>query len=228
MNLKEWLNANYITLISIILSGIISLIISNYYYNKGNRNNLKLAVIHPMIRILEDGYSRNNYDKLCEIAKGYSTRYLKKSEAKKLNNLLLAYKEASKYSDIEVNADILFSFFEDKLRKNQIDTKPFPVEYQGEIVDNDYPPNLLYLSLDLENVLKKYDPYFEPDKCEDMVNSLYKKYCKEYYNSDKIEFFNDCTLEGVLEKSNFRAKWNEKYNAVEEAKEQFIKLSIAR
>lgn len=62
MSLKEWFNTNLFsncfTLITVALSGIISLIISAAYYHKGNRNNLKMSVIHPIIRILKDTYSR--------------------------------------------------------------------------------------------------------------------------------------------------------------------------
>lgn len=48
--------SNFFTLITVVLSGIISLIISALYYQKGNRNNLKMAVIHPIIRLLANGY----------------------------------------------------------------------------------------------------------------------------------------------------------------------------
>lgn len=232
MSFEDWFNmnlySNCFTLITVVLSGIISLIISAAYYHKGNRNNLKMAVIHPIIRLLEDSYSRKNYNELCEIAKDYSTRYLRKAEAQKLNSLLLAYKEVSIYNDIAVNADILFSYFEYKLKKNQIDPKPVPVEHEGEIVYSDYPPDLFYLSQDLEKALKRYDPDFEPDECTDAVTSLYEHYCKEYYTSNKIKYFDDYTLKEVLKKSEIRAKWDKKFDVVKEAKEQFLKLKIAQ
>ena len=66
--LENW-NANIFTLFTVLLSGIISLIISAAYYRKGNRNNLKMSVIHPIISILNDSYSRNNYKKIEEIAR---------------------------------------------------------------------------------------------------------------------------------------------------------------
>ena len=106
--LENW-NANIFTLFTVLLSGIISLIISAAYYRKGNRNNLKMSVIHPIISILNDSYSRNNYKKIEEIAREYSVRYFKKKELKKLNSLLEAYKEISVYNDIQINANSLFS-----------------------------------------------------------------------------------------------------------------------
>lgn len=232
MSFIEWFNqnlfSNCFTLITVILSGIISLIISAAYYHKENRNNLKMAVIYPIVRLLDDGYSRKNYDKLSEIAKDYSTRYLKKSESEKLNSLLLAYKEVSTYNDVAVNADILFSYFEYRLKKNNINPTPIPVEYDGEIVYSDYPPDLHYLSQDLEKALRRYDPNFEPDECKDMVISLYEQYCKEYYTSDKINYFDDYTLKEVLKKSEIRAKWDKKFDIAKTAKEQFLKLKIAQ
>lgn len=127
--LENW-NANIFTLFTVLLSGIISLIISAAYYRKGNRNNLKMSVIHPIISILNDSYSRNNYKKMEKISKEYSVRYFKRKELKKLNTLLETYKEISAYNDIQINADSLFSYFEYKLKKEGIDPKPFPIEYE--------------------------------------------------------------------------------------------------
>ena len=232
MGFKEWFNTNIFsncfTLITVILSGIISLIISAIYYHKGNRNNLKMSVIHPIIRLLDDAYSRKNYDRLSEIAKDYSARYLKKVETERLNALLLAYKEVSTYNDVSVNADILFSYFEYKLKKNGVNPKPVPIEHEGEIVYSDYPPDIFYLTQDLEKLLRRYDPNFEPDECENMVVSLYKQYCKDNYTSDNISYFDDYTLEEVLKKSEIRAKWDKKFDEAKTAKEQFLKLKIAK
>ena len=104
MGFKEWFDTNWysncFTMITVVLSGIVSLIISAVYYHKGNRNNLKMSVIYPIVRLLKDGYTRQNYNSLCEISKEYSTRYMSKNEAKKLMLLLVAYKEVSTYSDI--------------------------------------------------------------------------------------------------------------------------------
>ncbi|MFR5116825.1 MAG: hypothetical protein ACLTDV_07200 [Eubacterium sp.] len=65
-----------------------------------------------------------------KISKEYSVRYFKRKELKKLNTLLETYKEISAYNDIQINADSLFSYFEYKLKKEGIDPKPFPIEYE--------------------------------------------------------------------------------------------------
>lgn len=54
----EWLLknecANLFTLFSIIVSGLISLVISKYYYKKGNRENLEMSVIVPLCSLLSN------------------------------------------------------------------------------------------------------------------------------------------------------------------------------
>ena len=220
--------ANCFTIITVVLSGIISLAISAVYYRKGNRNNLKMAVIHPIIRLLEEAYTRQNYNILCDISKEYSVRYMSKNEAKKLTLLLSAYKEVSSYNDIYVSANILFSYFEYTLKKNNIDVKPVPFEHEGEIIYYDYPPDLHYLSNDLERLLNKIEPELQPDEFKEAVIELYEHYCKEYYTSEKIEYFEDYTIKEVMSKSKIRQKWNEKFDDAQKAKEQFLSLKIVR
>lgn len=53
-------------------------------------------------------------------------------------------------------------------------------------------------------------------------------YCKEYYSSKEIEYFDDYTLQEVLEKSKIREEWDNKFDAVKDAKEQFLTLKIAK
>ena len=220
--------ANCFTIITVVLSGIISLAISAVYYRKGNRNNLKMAVIHPIIRLLEEAYTRQNYNILCDISKEYSVRYMSKNEAKKLTLLLSAYKEVSLYNDIYVSANILFSYFEYTLKKNNIEVKPVPFEHEGEIIYYDYPPDLHYLSNDLERLLNKIEPELQPDEVKEAVIELYEHYCKEYYTSEKIEYFEDYTIKEVMSKSKIRQKWNEKFDDAQKAKEQFLSLKIVR
>lgn len=225
--LDNWY-ANFFTIITVIFSGIISLAISAVYYRKGNRNNLKMAVIHPIIRLLEEAYTRQNYNLLCDISKEYSVRYMSKNEAKKLTSLLSAYKEVSSYNDIHVSANILFSYFEYTLKKNDIEVKPVPVEYEGENIYYEYPSGVRYLLNDLERTLKKYEPEIQPCECRDEIIFLYKHYCKDYYTSKSIEYFNDYTLEEVLSQSKIRQEWDKKFDSAENAKTQFLNLKIVR
>ena len=87
---------------------------------------------------------------------------------------------------------------------------------------------MIYLTQDLEKFLKRCDPVFEPDEWENMVASLYKQYCKDNYTSNNISYFDDYTLEEVLKKSEIRAKWDKQFDDAKTAKEQFLKLKIAK
>lgn len=232
MSIKEWfisdIYSNCFTLVTVVLSGLISLIISTVYYKKGNRNNLKMTVMFPIVRVLKENYSRKNYNLLCEISKEYSIRYMNEEENKKLITLLDAYKDISSYNDTHVNAAILFSYFEYKLRKNGIEPKVVPVEYEGEIVYYDYPPDLHYLSYDLEKVLHEYDLEISPNDCKEVIIRLYSKYCEQYYSSDIIKYFDDYTLEEVLGKSKIRQEWDGKFDKVKKAQEEFLNLESVR
>lgn len=80
----EWYNTDFyniiFTLITVGLSGLISLIISHIYFWNGNRNNLKMSVIYPLIDLLKRQYTNDNYQKIVKLSKDYSVRYLKKRE----------------------------------------------------------------------------------------------------------------------------------------------------
>ena len=101
------------------------------------------------------------------------------------------------------------------------------MEYEGEIVYYDYPPDLHYLSYDLERILKKNDTEIEPDESKSAIIALYAHYCK-YYTSEHIEYFDDYSLREVLSKSKIREAWDKKFDTAKEAKEQFLNLKIAK
>lgn len=227
----EWfiknIYTNIFTLLTVVLSGVISLIISAIYYHVGNRNNLRMAVIHPIIRILKDNYSQENYRELCKISKEYSVRYLTRKEREKLTTLLTAYKEISSYNENRARADMLFSYFEYKLKENDIDPTPVPVEEDGEIIDYSYPPNTYLFIQNLEKALDHYPPDFCPDECQKDVVFLYNDYCKENYNKE-IKYFDDYTLTEVLKKSKIRAEWDNNFAEVEKAKKEFLDLDIVK
>ena len=92
------INANIFTLISVVLSGIISWIISAVYYSMGNRNVLKSSILHPIRRLLEDTPSWNNYRSLIELTKDRSIKYLRRNERPILDELLMAYKDICRYN----------------------------------------------------------------------------------------------------------------------------------
>ena len=43
-----------------------------------------------------------------------------------------------------------------------------------------------------------------------------------------MKYFDDYSLDEVLKKSNIRVKWNEKFDAVQKVKKEFLNLRIAK
>ena len=224
----QWWSVNGFNVVSIILSGIISLVISAAYSHKGNRNNLQMTMLFPIVRLLNEYYSRKNYHVLNELSQNYCNRYLTKSERKVLTNLVSAYKEISAYNTVSVNADIIMSYFEHLLKSNEIDPKPAPLIIDGETVAYDYPPDWNLLISSLENVFKQYEPEIEATECTEAIISILSHYCKEYYTSEKLPYFEDYDLETVLDKSKITQKWNDKFESMEKAKKEFLDLKIIK
>ena len=87
------INSNIYGLITVLLSGLVSWLISALYFRKGNRNALRLNVVFPIKRILKESKSWKNYRTLEDLSKSYETKYLTKGEQSLLNQFLLAYKD---------------------------------------------------------------------------------------------------------------------------------------
>ena len=234
-NLKMWstnvngfLTEESVTVISIIVSAIISQIISKHYYNKANRENLKMEVIFPMHRLLKEEYSRANYTKLSSLSEKYWVRYMKRKENKAVVRLVKAYQEISNYDIHNVNAEILRAYFEYKLKKNGIEIKPVPIYAEDEVVDWDYPGDVYLLRSNLKKLLERYELEFEEAECEQQIINLFNYYCSEYYTKDEISYFDDYKFNEVFVKSKIKEEWNQKFREIVEAKQQFDKLAIVK
>lgn len=224
----ENLYTNCFTIVTVIVSGLISWMISAAYFHVGNRTNLKVSVILPIIELLQNNYTKENYTSLCKLSREYSVKYLKKDENRTLTELKSAYNNVYSYDESSVNTDILFSYFEDKLKANGVELEPIPVIVNDEVVDYEPPHGWFGLIDDLERHLNLFDPNYEPDECQEAVATLFTKYCRQYYSSKDIKYFDDLCLEKVLAQSELRAEWNQKFKVMKEAKERFLNLRIVK
>ena len=105
----ENLYSNLFTILTVIASGVISLLISKHYFKKSNdvnnRENLKISVIHPLIALLNSTpYTVENYNLLVALEKEYSIKYMPVTERECLANLRAAYKDVAYYDEDAVNA----------------------------------------------------------------------------------------------------------------------------
>lgn len=68
------------------------------------------------------------------MSESYSVRFMKKKEREIWLTVLPAYKDIMNHTEVNEKVEILQSYFEYKLKKNGIDVKPVPIEYEGETV----------------------------------------------------------------------------------------------
>lgn len=218
--------ANVFTIITVVASAVLSLIISAFYFHKGNRENAKISIIYPITKLLNEGYSKANYDKLCEISQSYSVKYLKKDERKKLKILLDAYEPITKYDEYGAYSGSLTEYFLDELEKNGINTRIQPYEHGGE-VDYICPQEiLLEMSNVLEDILKKYDLEIDMCECKDKIISTYEYYCSNYFHDTSVKFFKNCSVRKILDESEIQKEWNRKFENANNAKKEFLQLRI--
>lgn len=223
----EWLKTEWFTIVSIILSGLISWVISAIYFYKGNRSNLQMSVISPILNILSTATSKKNYIELCKISTSYSAKYLHRYEKQVVHDLLNSYKEISKYNDSVAKTDAVISYFEYILNKQHINPKPADLyNDEGEVVADDYPPDFHYLEIDIERVFTEQYLEIEPEQCEYIIKNILTDYAKRYYTKDKLPIFSDYNLETVIKKSKVMEDWKEKTEAYKKKKEKFENLKI--
>lgn len=221
------INSNIYGLITVLLSGLVSWLISALYFRKGNRNALRLNVVFPIKRILKESKSWKNYRTLEDLSKSYETKYLTKGEQSLLNQFLLAYKDVCSYSYSSVCAESLYSYFLYKLKQSGIEIYPVPIVINDEIVDYEEPVDLLYLIDDLTRIIENRPPeYEEEDILVNEVTSLFKFYCEKYFGGKDIIYFDDFTLDEVLKKARIRHEWNEKLNAYKNAENKLLQMRI--
>lgn len=216
------INANIFTLLSVVLSGLVSWIISAIYFSIGNRNALKSGVLHPMRRLLEQPPSWSNYRVLTELTKEHSIKYLHKNERSVLDELLLAYEDVCRYNYAVVCAESLSSYFKYKLKKNGIDPSPIPIYIEDELVDVDVPADMLYFKDDLARAVMQYPPEYDTENFTRVVQDLFKHYCKTCYTDKEIVFFDDHSISTVLKRAKIRSEWDEKFKRYKLAKDTFL------
>lgn len=227
----EWWNINWLTIVSIIVSGMISLIISAIYYHLSNRINLKISVIFPSVILLQKDYSVEVYKELCKLASSFQTKYMTKKEKKYLIELLPLYKEIMNHEKSVEYTDCIFLYFDEKLLQKNVNSRPIPIEYDDEIVDYDYPLDVRYFRNEICEQIKDnymYGNGFGEINLQERIKEILNHCIKECYSCEKIDFFSDYSLYTVLEKSEIRKKWRTKYDNLENAKNQYLELNIVK
>lgn len=222
----NWL---YDNAMAIFISSLASLIISRRYYDKGNRQEALTTVIYPIVGLLDKRYGKTVYEELFKIKKSHAIRYLHKKERNKLLILIDKYKDISKYSKDGANTDAIMSYYDYKLRKNGINPKPCPIrDDEGDIVADDYLPNYHDLVNAIYDVVTSFEFMESPHACTDTIISIFNNYTKICYTDEQIIFFEDYTVEQVINLSEVTKKWKDRFEALEKSKKEFLELRISK
>ena len=222
----KWLYQNSA---AIIISSLISLLISMMYYRKGNRDELLMSVIFPVVQLLNKSYSRKNYDELLSIKSNYAIRYIKKKERRTLMLLIEQYSIVCQYNRSKKDTDCILSYFDFKLGEIGINPKPCPItDDEGETVAYDYPPDYYFLEEYVNDMVSKMEFEVYPEEAEKAITDAFEKYAHKYYTVKNIEWFQDYSIEKVIEKSKVSEKWRVDFDLMEQRKRTFMNLSIAK
>lgn len=228
LDLNWLLNAEHIfTLITVIVSALISWGISALFFHRGNRNALRSNVIYPIKRLLDNKYSGKKLTELSELSKKYENKYLSKKELKVLDQLISSYRQAYQESSEYIYAESLFSYFCYKLRKNNIDPQPVPInDDNGDPVAYDYPNDIYNLRHTLFEIMQRNPPEYDEKSSQQDVQDAFDFYCKLCYTEEPITYFDDFKISEVLEKSHVHSEWIKKQNEYESIKNKFLALRI--
>lgn len=233
-NFLSWWNTNATTVVSIILSGIISILISHIYFYITNKNGLCMNVVLPTMEILEHENAQSIFYRLKPFSKNYYLKYMRKKERKAWSSLFLAYGEIKGYQELNVTGSSISSYFEYKLRQNKVGQCQVPIhDEEGNEIDS-Y-ESYLHIEQDeicyrqnLDNLLKKYDADFQEEECTVALIEFFNWCCDKVYSGIRIDYFKDYSLTEVIKRSKVTANWNEKFDLANKAQEQFMALSICK
>lgn len=222
----KWLYQNAA---AIIISSLISLLISMMYYRKGNRDELLMSIIFPVVQLLNKSYSKKNYDELLAIKSNYAIRYLSKKERKTLMLLIEQYSMVCQYSKSNADTDCILSYFDFKLGECGINPKPCPItDDEGETVAYDYPPDYYYLEKYVNDRVSEMEFAVYPEEVEKAIIDAFEKYAHKYYTDKDIKWFQDYSIEKVIEESKVSEKWRADFDLMEQRKRTFMNLSTSK
>lgn len=223
----EWLSGNAL---AIIISGIVSLVISKYYFDKANREIVLTTIIFPIVKILDSRYyTKSNYEALFKINSSYASKYLKRSERNKLLALLSSYRNVCRYTQESADTDCIMSYYNHKLEENDINPKPCTItDDEGNYIDNDFPPDYNLLQDHVYKIVSSYEFVQSPMDCSKQIADAFESYTKKYYTNKKITFFDDYTVDKVVELSVVAQEWKNKFETADKCKSEFLNLSMCK
>ena len=226
-SIYKWTSGNAL---AIIISGIVSLVISRYYFDKVNRESVLTTIIFPIVKILDSRYyTKSNYEALFKINSSYASKHLKRKERNKLLALLSSYRNVCRYTQESADTDCIMSYYNYKLEENDINPKPCTItDNEGNYIDDDFPPDYNLLQDHVYKIVSSYEFVQSPMDCSKQIAEAFEIYTKKYYTNKKITFFDDYTIGEIVELSMVAQEWKNKFQLADKCKSEFLSLSMCK
>ncbi|MFV0515799.1 MAG: hypothetical protein ACK5MV_00165 [Aminipila sp.] len=210
---------NVITVLSIVISGIISWIISYVFFNKTNRCNLEITIIIPITELINKAPSKENAHSVERKSQEFCNRFLKKKEEKSLKRLVETYKAIQIYDTEELYGLVLYDYFFYRLDQNGITYKGTMYNFEYDECEEDLfiPPEITQL----QKIIYNTGVY-----SQDRLKELFEETSLLFYGETEVAFFEDYSLEEVIEISRKNKERNQQLEEYEKAKQEFLKLGI--
>ena len=224
----EFLKGQGFNILSIIISGMISWVVSAVYFYKGNRANLQSSVIFPLLCIISEPVSTKNLTEVKDISRNPLIRYFRKKEKKEFLKLVKEYRLVSPYNESNANATAIVSDFEMRLKRSGISPKCVPFEIGNGDIEYEYPNEINYLHTDIEMIFEKRCLETETDICTEQILQLLKNFTKEFYTRDISTLFKDYDVKDIIKNAEITDKWNWKFTKYNTAKQEFEDLKIVK
>lgn len=223
-----------ITIAGIIVSGIVSVIVSQIYFYKANRNGLEMNVILPIIQMLKSEDTDKIFQHIQPYAESYYLRYFRKKERKAWTQLYLKCGELIGSNEVGRIANVLDIYFEGKLEENGIGKCYYPtydedggIVEEYDVYEHHLSNNFLFIH-NLENELKKNDVRYQEEESEQVLIGFFNWCCEQVYDGIKMEYFKDKSLSSIIEESAVTKEWNERIHSANKAREEFLDLKICK
>lgn len=223
-----FLKENWLTIVSIILSGIISWAVSAIYFHKGNRGSLQSSVLFPMLYIISEPVSRKHFVEVKELSQNPLIRFFTKDEKRVFLSLVKEYRLVCSYNENSANATAIVSDLEIRLKKMGINPRCIPMELDDGSYEFVYPDEINYLHTDIEKVFEKFCWQTETAECTEQILSLVKKFVKDFYTNDIVKLCSQYDIKSIIENAPITEKWNWKFEKYNTAKKEFEALRIVK
>lgn len=212
-----------VTFISIIASGVISLIISRLYYNKSNRIFAITSVVEEICKIINKPISQKNSIEFKIRKNLYGMNFLGAKEILCINNLYDSYEALLGYDAEQVAADAIVEWYHKMLIANGTNIYIEPIkDNEGNVIASNIPSAASIELSDLiyDNLNVWYD-YQINSHTEKKINKILRSTSKRVFGSDKItDYFFGTSFEKVVE-SYENDRWGERFKTYHSNREKF-------